>query len=676
MRQLIRHNNSGNPSKHRPLIGAGILTAIIGTLVGTNFVLAKFTVIQGAAPLAAYFWQLLLATLILLIAAVSTGKRLSLRRRYIAYYLFGGIVGGVAPNLLAFFVLQRIPAGLFTVLITLSPLFTFIIASAVERKLLPVRRLVGVLLGFTGVSLATISNVAIGGVESAWGMIAILTPFLLAANNVFRNKAYPVGADALSLALGMLLVQLAVLWPVVALAGYTYSPLALASAVDVAVLAMGILSAVSYVLTLKLQKLTDGLGSSQIGYFVTLTGVIVGAIFLGETIGILIIAAVGLAFVGVALTNGHLDFTDISRRTKLLSKKGVLTMKKYTHALVSRVRARTNLRLVTSVIVMLMMILTLPAFVQAAEVGVSPWGNADQLGRLNLMTPASRQEVLARIDGSKTYDLSVDYFIGMPSWQAAGDPHYQIWMTHTPHGTVVDDPLRVGRDMNEYVSYTGSAVSMYTHMGTHIDALSHFGLNGKIWNGFKASEHLGDRGWKVAGAETIPPIIARGILIDIAALKGVDMLDAGYRISRDDLVAALQRQGTNVHRGDVVLIRTGRMQVLENAEAFMANPPGLGMAAARYLVEEKGVMLLGADNLSLEAFPSEVEGDYVPVHTYLLGQHGVPIIELAYLEDLAKDGLYEFAFIGGSLKLRGADAAPIRPIAIPFRRDTTIVNDS
>jgi len=307
------------------------------------------------------------------------------------------------------------------------------------------------------------------------------------------------------------------------------------------------------------------------------------------------------------------------------------------------------------------------ALAQRPEVGESPWGREDEIGRLNLMTDKSRAAILSRVAGGKSYDLSVEYFIGMPSWQAAGDPHYRIWMTHTPNGTVKDDPLSLGRAMNEHVSYTGAAISMYTHMGTHIDSLNHFGLNGKIWNGFSADEHLGDRGWTVAGAENIPPIIARGVLIDVAAAKGVDMLADGYRVTRDDLVNAVDLQGVELRDGDVVLIRTGRMNLYENASAYMANPPGLGMAAARFLVEESGAMIVGADNLSLEAFPSEVSDNYVPLHTYLLAQHGVPILELVNLEGLAEDRVYEFAFIGGSLKLRGADAAPIRPIAIPVR---------
>ena len=300
------------------------------------------------------------------------------------------------------------------------------------------------------------------------------------------------------------------------------------------------------------------------------------------------------------------------------------------------------------------------------QVGESPWGPEDQIGRLNLITAESRQAILSRVTGGRVYDLSVEYFIGMPSWQAAGDPHYRIWMTHTPNGTVIDDPLQVGARMNEHVSYTGAAVSMYTHMGTHIDALVHFGLNGKIWNGFSADENLGDRGWQVAGAEQVPPIVARGVLIDVAAAKGLAMLPDGYRVTRQDLLEALDLQKVALQQGDVVLIRTGRMALYDDAQAYMADPPGMGLAAARFLVEESGAMVVGADNLSFESFPSELATDYVPVHTYLLAEQGAPIIELAFLEELARDKVYTFAFIGGSLKLRGADAAPIRPIAIPI----------
>ncbi|SDZ53452.1 cyclase family protein [Pseudomonas sp. NFIX28] len=302
-----------------------------------------------------------------------------------------------------------------------------------------------------------------------------------------------------------------------------------------------------------------------------------------------------------------------------------------------------------------------------AEVGVSPWGPKDEIGRLNLITEQSRAAIMARVSGSQAYDLAVEYFVGMPSWQAAGDPPYQMWMTHTPHGNVIADPMQVGEPMNRHVSYTGSAVSMYAHMGTHIDALNHFGLDGKIWNGFRADQHLGDRGWNVTGAEKLPPIVARGVLIDVAAAKGVDMLADNYRVTRADLQQALKAQKVSLEKGDVVLIRTGRMRDYEKAQAYMANPPGMSLDAAKFLVEEGGAMVVGADNLSFETFPSEVEGNYLPLHTYLLAMQGAPILELVNLEGLSRDRVYQFAFIGASLKLRGADAAPIRPIALPIR---------
>lgn len=311
-------------------------------------------------------------------------------------------------------------------------------------------------------------------------------------------------------------------------------------------------------------------------------------------------------------------------------------------------------------------LMLLPVLTLGADVGSSPWGSDDEIGRLNLITPESKRAALQNLNPAVTYDLSVEYFIGMPSWQAAGDPHFQMWMTHTPKGTEVDDPLSVGDRQNARISYSGSAFSMYAHTGTHIDALNHFGLNGKVWNHFSAAQHLGDRGWQKTGAENIPPIIARGVLLDVPAAKQLEELSPGYRITREDIEKTLVAQKTEISPGDVVLIRTGRMRHYTDAQRFMENAPGLGMSAARFLAEDNQVLSVGADNLSFEAFPSENAHNYVPVHTYLLAQQGITIMELVDLEQLAKDQVYVFAFIGAPIKLRGADAAPLRPIAIPY----------
>ena len=319
----------------------------------------------------------------------------------------------------------------------------------------------------------------------------------------------------------------------------------------------------------------------------------------------------------------------------------------------------------TNVLIAILLFFQLTTRGQEQEkVGKSPWGPEDQIGTLNMMTEASKLEVLSKVRSGKSYDLSVEYFVGMPSFHSLGDPGYQYWLTHTPHGTVVDNPNNLGGEMNKKVSYTGDAISMYTHMGTHIDALNHFGLNGKIWNGFTPEEYLGNKGWKKTGAETIPPIIARGVLLDVADLKGP--LTKNYRITAKDLQLSLEKQDIRLKRGDVVLIRTGQAQFYEDSDHYLDNYPGISLDAVKWLVEDQEIMLLGADNLSFEAFPPEREDNWVPVHTYLLAEKGVMFIEQMYLEELSKDRQYEFAFIATSLKLRGASGSPMRPLAIPI----------
>lgn len=301
------------------------------------------------------------------------------------------------------------------------------------------------------------------------------------------------------------------------------------------------------------------------------------------------------------------------------------------------------------------------------RVGSSPWGPHDEIGTLNRMTDASRAKILSRIAGGKVYDLSVEFFNGMPSWSLLGDPRFQFWLTHTPRGHAVDDPMALGEEKNARVAYTGDAVSMYTHTGTHIDALNHFGLHGEIWNGFRADQHLGDQGWRKGGVEEFPPIVARGVLIDVAGAKGVSVLPKSYSITPADLQDALRRQGVSLQPGDVVLIRTGRMTLWPDDDAYIHDQPGLGLDGARWLAEEQGAMVIGGDNLSLEHFPVHSQENWIPVHTYLLAQRGIPIVEVAFLEELARDGVYEFAFVAASLKWRGASAAPFRPLALPLR---------
>jgi kynurenine formamidase len=286
---------------------------------------------------------------------------------------------------------------------------------------------------------------------------------------------------------------------------------------------------------------------------------------------------------------------------------------------------------------------------------------------LNLATADSRARVMSDVDAGRVFDLAVDYFIGMPSWTASGDPPFQIWMSATPSGGVNDDAMGLGEAQNRIVSRSGDSILMYTHTGTHIDALNHIGYDGTVWNGFTEAQDLGARHWQVAGADRHPPIIARGVLIDVAGLHSVAMLPDSYAIGADELRRALKRQRTELRIGDVVLIRTGRMSVWPDPDAYIFDEPGLNLDGAEFLARA-GAILLGADNIGLECHPSGDPESWQPVHTYLLAEAGIPIMELVNLEELAAMGVHEFAFIGACLKIRGATGSPIRPIALPLRR--------
>lgn len=278
-----------------------------------------------------------------------------------------------------------------------------------------------------------------------------------------------------------------------------------------------------------------------------------------------------------------------------------------------------------------------------------------------MMSDQSRLDALKMVAGGKVYDLAVDLFVGMPTCcaDAFGDPSYQIWKTH--------EPLR--REGERLVSHSSDAILMNTHTGTHIDSLNHFGLQGKIWNGVSASDAIGDRGWARSGADKYPHIVARGVLIDVAAAKGAKHLPASYAISVADLRDALEKQRSRLRPGDVVLIRTGLMTLWPDRSKYrIADQAGLSLEAARWLVEEQKAMLLGADNFGVESFPSRNPANFAPLHTYLLAEKGVSFMEVLWLEDLAKDRVHEFLFIASPLKLRGATGSPIRPLAIPIRR--------
>lgn len=301
---------------------------------------------------------------------------------------------------------------------------------------------------------------------------------------------------------------------------------------------------------------------------------------------------------------------------------------------------------------------------QADDVAKSPYGPDDEIGVLNELTEAHTLAVLQRVSSGKTYDLSVTNFVGMPGLAdlGMGDPPFQMWMTHTPRGMRVEQLAPAGGPPN--LALYDDAYTLSAHTGTHIDALNHLGRGEKIFNGYDASTYLSDKGWTKAGVDVIPPIITRGILIDVAGERGVDMLPASYEITVEDLQRAMKQQGIRLHKNDAVLIRTGRMTVWPDPKKFVHNDPGITKESATWLVDN-GAVILGADNMGVEKFPMAKDN----VHVYLFAERGVCLLELLWLEDLAKDQVYEFAFIAAPIKIRGATGSPIRPLALPIRAE-------
>ncbi|MGG5259694.1 cyclase family protein [Phycicoccus avicenniae] len=282
------------------------------------------------------------------------------------------------------------------------------------------------------------------------------------------------------------------------------------------------------------------------------------------------------------------------------------------------------------------------------------------------MTDASRAELIGRMDARAMFDLSVEHFVGMPTWTAAGDPSFQMYATHTPGGSPVDNLSGAGQNVHAKYSYFGDSISMYTHSGTHMDLLNHLGFYGLFWNGWTPAKNLGSRCWTVGGPEHYPPVVARAVLLDIAAVHAVQCLPDGYAITPADLVAAQRHHGAQLRRGDIALIRTGRMSRWPDASGYMENSPGIGLAAARYLAEEVGVMCVGADTIGVEVIPHEEPDTFLPVHCYFYATAGVQIIENVWLEEVAAAGQRTFAFLAFPLKIRGSSAGLIRPVACPL----------
>jgi kynurenine formamidase len=201
------------------------------------------------------------------------------------------------------------------------------------------------------------------------------------------------------------------------------------------------------------------------------------------------------------------------------------------------------------------------------------------------------------------------------------------------------------------------------HSGTHIDALSHQADHQRLYGGVPVAEVQTPRGFTRHGVEEIPPIVARGVLLDLPAHFGVDELEPGRAVTAAELQACQDRQGLAIGSRDVVLVRTGNARHWDDAERYLAGP---GMAAdASLWLAGLGALAVGADNMAWDVIGlTDAEHGPLPGHLILLARHGIYIIENLDLEELAAAGAGQFSFICTPLKLVGATGSPVRPIAL------------
>jgi kynurenine formamidase len=290
----------------------------------------------------------------------------------------------------------------------------------------------------------------------------------------------------------------------------------------------------------------------------------------------------------------------------------------------------------------------------------SRWGAADQIGAGNLLTVERRLAALRSVQSGRVYDLSFEIGANAPYLLPNQTPYLlSIWASFR-------DSIKRRRaaGARNDAGTNLERVEMTMHVGTHIDALGHFSIGDRLYNRNSAAEVVTDWGLDRLGIEHAPPMITRGVLLDVAGLDGGPFLDAGRAVSADDLQRAADAAGVNVEAGDIVLIRTGwgRFFGVDNTR-YVAGEPGIDVPAARWLTS-RDVVAIGCDNMAVEVLPNPDRTLMMPVHQHVLAEAGVYLIENLALEELAAERVYEFCFILLATKYKGATGCPVRPVAL------------
>jgi kynurenine formamidase len=264
---------------------------------------------------------------------------------------------------------------------------------------------------------------------------------------------------------------------------------------------------------------------------------------------------------------------------------------------------------------------------------------------------AEVQGSAALVRSGRVYDLGLDLNATVPQGVAGAFMPFSFDWMHLP------DPCAGAEEFQ----FAAEGIAGTPHIGTHIDGLMHITSGVRTFGGFDVREVVTDDGFAHDGMETVPPIVTRALILDVAARRG-DPLPDSYEITSSDLDDVLRDRHLDIRKGDAVLVRTGKVREygIDN-EAYQAAQPGVGADAAIWLYEQ-GMAVLGTDTTGTE--PQPFPDSTRTTHQAMLVERGVHLVENLNLEEIAADGICEAMFICLPLRLTGATGSWVRPVAI------------
>lgn len=299
--------------------------------------------------------------------------------------------------------------------------------------------------------------------------------------------------------------------------------------------------------------------------------------------------------------------------------------------------------------------------------GVAPWwpsryGADDQVGTLNEITPQTVVSAAGLVKEGTVVDLGRVLDDRTPVFPG------RFWhqsVDISPHVTNLRRPDASGRGwgLNEINWITEIQTGTF-QVGTQLDSIGHIQIGDRFYNGWKVQDVVEDWGLNRFGIETVPPIITRGILIDVAGYKGVDRLAAGYAISVADVENALAKEGVDLRVGDVVLLHTGWGGLWStNPALFLSGEPGPGLALIEWLYDKR-IAAVGTDSWSIGPVPGEDPARPFLVPQTMYVKMGLFGFENLATERLAERKVYEFLFVNTHGRTRGSTAAVVGPAAV------------